>query len=100
MHFGGSSRALLCRVLPLATGRPSILLIGLLCGYGCARIGHFVFEKNRPARLKRPLYSFLGDWVMVRDIGLGRIKLQRQPLLPQARPAPAPASGPAGRPAG
>ena len=35
---------------------------------------HF-FEKNKPASFKRPLYSFLGDWAMYRDIWLGRVKL-------------------------
>jgi hypothetical protein len=45
----------------------------LLCGYGCAWIGHFVFEKNKPASFKRPLYSFIGDWVMYRDMCRGRV---------------------------
>jgi hypothetical protein len=40
---------------------------------GFAWIGHFVFEKNRPASFQRPLYSFLGDWAMYRDIWRGRI---------------------------
>ena len=46
-----------------------------LFGYGFAWIGHFGFEKNRPASFKRPLYSFRGDWVMWRDILTGRIPL-------------------------
>ena len=56
-----------------ATGRPHWLLVGLLCGYGFAWLGHFAFEKNKPASFKRPLYSLLGDWRMYRDIGIGRI---------------------------
>jgi hypothetical protein len=48
---------------------------GLLFGYGFAWIGHFGFEKNRPASFKRPLYSFRGDWVMWRDLLTGRIPL-------------------------
>ena len=73
LHFLGSTLALGCLALLLATGRPVSLLAGLLCGYGCAWIGHFVFEKNKPASFKRPLYSFMGDWVMYRDIWTGRI---------------------------
>ncbi len=73
LHFLGSTLALACLGLLLATGRLQYLALGLLAGYGCAWVGHFVFEKNKPASFKRPLYSFLGDWVMYRDIWLGRI---------------------------
>jgi hypothetical protein len=40
-----------------------------------AWIGHFGFEKNKPASFKQPFYSFLGDWVMYRDIWVGRVKI-------------------------
>ncbi len=73
LHFVGSTCALACLVMLLVTGRPVFLLYGLLAGYGFAWIGHFVFEKNKPASFKRPLYSFMGDWVMYRDIWVGRI---------------------------
>ena len=68
LHFVGSSIVLallrwkLCWFMPLA-------------GYGCAWIGHFVFEKNRPATFKYPLYSFIGDWVMIKDIVIGRVPM-------------------------
>ncbi|MGI2261210.1 Mpo1-like protein [Shewanella sp. GXUN23E] len=35
-----------------------------LIGYGFAWIGHFFFEKNRPATFQYPWYSLMGDWVM------------------------------------
>lgn len=73
LHFVGSTLALSCLALLLVTGNPWFLLAGLLCGYGFAWVGHFVFEKNRPASFKRPLYSFLGDWVMYKDIWTGKI---------------------------
>lgn len=43
-------------------------------GYGFAWLGHFIFEKNRPATFVYPLYSLLGDWVMFKDIVVGKIK--------------------------
>jgi len=43
-------------------------------GYGFAWVGHFFFEKNRPATFKHPFYSLLGDWVMFKDMLIGRIK--------------------------
>jgi len=67
--------ALLCLFALFLTGNFWFLLGGLLFGYGFAWIGHFGFEKNRPASFKRPLYSFRGDWVMWRDILTGRIPL-------------------------
>jgi len=73
LHFLGSSVGLLCLVMLLATGRPQYLLYGLLAGYGFAWIGHFAFEKNRPASFKRPLYSFMGDWRMYFDMWTGRV---------------------------
>jgi len=74
LHFLGSSVGLLCLVMLLATGRPQYLLYGLLAGYGFAWIGHFAFEKNRPASFKRPLYSFMGDWRMYFDMWTGRVR--------------------------
>lgn len=73
LHFLGSSLALLCLLALLITGHWPWLLAAIVSGYGFAWLGHFVFEKNRPASFKRPLYSFRGDWVMWRDMLLGRI---------------------------
>ena len=74
LHFLGSTLSLICLAMLAITGKPQYLLYGLLCGYGCAWIGHFVFEKNKPASFKRPLYSFMGDWVMYKDMWTGKIK--------------------------
>jgi hypothetical protein len=73
LHFVGSTLALVCLAMLIATGRLQYILYALLCGYGFAWVGHYVFEKNRPATFKRPLYSLAGDWVMYRDIWAGRI---------------------------
>lgn len=73
LHFVGSSLGLVCLAAALWTGQLSLILLGLLFGYAFAWIGHFGFEKNKPASFKRPLYSFMGDWAMYRDIWLGRI---------------------------
>lgn len=64
LHFVGSTLALLCLGALLLTGNPWWLAGALVAGYGFAWVGHFVFEKNRPATFKHPFYSFMGDWVM------------------------------------
>jgi len=74
LHFLGSTLALACLAALVWTGRPGFFLAALVCGYGFAWIGHFGFEKNRPASFSRPLYSFMGDWRMYADIWRGRIK--------------------------
>lgn len=73
LHFVGSTLALACFATVVLTGQLQYLLYGLLLGYGFAWLGHFGFEKNKPASFKRPLYSFMGDWAMYRDIWLRRI---------------------------
>ena len=74
LHFAGTTIGLICLIAALLTGRLSYILIGLAAGYLFAWIGHFFFEKNRPATFTYPLYSFVGDWVMWRDILAGKIR--------------------------
>jgi len=73
LHFAGSTLALACLATGVLRGAPMYFVYALLCGYAFAWVGHFAFEKNKPASFKRPLYSFMGDWVMYKDIWTGRI---------------------------
>ncbi|MEL1265570.1 DUF962 domain-containing protein [Pseudoxanthomonas putridarboris] len=73
LHFIGSCGALLLVAWAIVDGNAWWLLGALVCGYAFAWIGHFFFEKNKPATFKHPFYSFAGDWVMFRDIVTGRI---------------------------
>ena len=41
-------------------------------GYGFAWVGHFAFEKNRPATFAYPLWSLMGDWAMFAEVVAGR----------------------------
>jgi len=75
LHFFGSSLGLACLAAAMATANPWFIALGLVLAYALAWVGHFVFEKNRPATFRHPLYSFAGDWVTFRDILAGRIKL-------------------------
>ena len=75
LHFAGSTISLLCVAAAVDTLNPWWLLAALLAGYAFAWVGHFGFEKNKPASFKRPLYSFMGDWAMYRDIWRGKVSL-------------------------
>jgi hypothetical protein len=75
LHFAGTwvVIALLCAAL--FTRNSWFLLAVPVAGYGFAWVGHFGYEKNRPATFKHPLYSLMGDWVMFKDICVGKISL-------------------------
>ena len=75
LHFVGSSLVLSSVALFIVTGAWVFLITAPLWGYGFAWIGHFGFEKNKPASFKRPLWSFMGDWVMYKDILIGKVKI-------------------------
>ena len=64
LHFAGSTLALICLGALLLTGNLWWLAGALVSGYGLAWIGHYVYEKNRPATFRHPVYSFMGDCVM------------------------------------
>ena len=75
LHFFGSLLVIGVVSTCLATQEFQWIWTALLAGYGPAWIGHFVFEKNRPATFKHPFYSFVSDWLMFKDILLRRIPL-------------------------
>ena len=73
LHFIGSSGVIACVVVAIASANAWWLLAAFFCGYGFAWVGHFFFEHNRPATFRYPLYSFIGDWVMYRDMWRGKV---------------------------
>ena len=62
LHFVGSSASLGCILAAIVRDNAWWLLAALVCGYAFAWVGHFFFEKNRPATFKYPLWSLMGDW--------------------------------------
>lgn len=74
IHYIGSFWVILIVLYAFVTGRYTALLLAPLVGYGHAWIGHYFFEKNRPATFKYPIYSFLGDWVMLKDFLMGKLR--------------------------
>jgi hypothetical protein len=74
LHFAGTTIGFATILHALSTLNFWWLAAGLVAGYLFAWIGHFFFEKNRPATFSHPLYSFAGDWVMWKDMLLGRIR--------------------------
>ncbi|MFP3423548.1 MULTISPECIES: DUF962 domain-containing protein [Pseudoalteromonas] len=74
LHFIGSLLVLMVIITALLSQKFALLWLLPVIGYGFAWVGHFFFEKNRPATFKHPFYSLWGDWVMFKDILTGKIK--------------------------
>ncbi len=74
LHFIGTTLGLAGVLHSLSTLNFWWLLAGAAAGYGFAWFGHFFVEKNRPATFTYPLYSFMGDWVMWKDMLTGKIR--------------------------
>src|SRR5512134_3010763 len=72
LHFLGTSLAL-AALAAAATLTPWWALAVPLVGYGPAWIGHFFFEKNKPATFRYPLWSLRGDLRMYALLWRGRM---------------------------
>ncbi len=81
LHFIGSTLVLAIAATAIVTGRPWLLVAMPVAGYGLAWIGHFGFEKNRPATFKYPVWSFLADWVMYGKILSGTMRAEVERAL-------------------
>lgn len=80
LHIAGSSIGLYFFTQAIRRGKAKYAVYGLVSGYACAWVGHFIFEKNKPASFKQPLYSFVSDWKMFSDVLRGRISLKNRDL--------------------
>jgi hypothetical protein len=73
LHFIGSTIVLGVVATMIITRQWWMCWLIPLAGYGFAWVGHFFFEKNRPATFTYPFYSFAGDWIMYSQLLSGKI---------------------------
>ena len=64
LHYVGTTAALGSVATAAHTLNPLWLLAAPVAGYAPAWVGHFDFEKNRPATFGHPLWSLRGDLKM------------------------------------
>ena len=76
LHFAGSSFGLIGLAKSVKDRSAKPLLKGIAAGYACAWVGHFFFEKNKPASFKFPLKSFASDFRMYGDVLRGNLSLK------------------------
>ena len=63
---------LLSLALALTTGNAWWAVLIPVGGYGFAWVGHYFFERNRPATFQYPLYSLGSDFVLFWHLLTGR----------------------------
>ncbi|MCE2707014.1 MAG: Mpo1-like protein [Bacteroidota bacterium] len=74
LHFVGTGLVILVLIGSLVFGLYYALLGIPLIGYGFAWIGHFFFEKNKPATFTYPFYSLASDFILFFDLIRGKQK--------------------------
>jgi len=73
LHFAGTTMVLAALAIAVLRLSPLWVLAALPLGYGPAWIGHFFFEKNRPATFTYPWWSLRGDFRMWRLMLMGKM---------------------------
>ena len=68
LHYIGSTLVLAILVTLAVTGLWGYWWLMLVAGYGFAWVGHFFFEKNKPATFKYPGYSLASDFLLFWDL--------------------------------
>ena len=74
LHFIGTTIVFALIITALYHYNLKLLWFVPISGYGFAWVGHFFFEKNKPATFKYPLWSLISDFKMFFDIMFGKIK--------------------------
>lgn len=75
LHVIGTTFVLALALTAVIHLNPFWLLFIPITGYGFAWVGHFFFEKNKPATFMYPLWSLKSDFKMYFDILSGKITL-------------------------
>jgi len=76
LHFIGTTLFFVFLISALVSGRYILLLFCPLMGYGFAWVGHFFFEKNKPATFQYPLYSLASDFILYFQVLGGKQKIR------------------------
>lgn len=76
LHFIGTGLVFLILAASLALGNLLWLISIPFVGYGFAWIGHYFFEKNKPATFQYPGFSLASDFILFFDLLTGKEKFK------------------------
>ena len=68
LHFFGTVMAIFSLIGIVVKQRFDLWFVPFIFGYFPAWVGHFFFEKNRPATFQYPLWSLRGDFRLFWEI--------------------------------
>lgn len=72
LHFIGTGLLILALIAAILFHNWQFLVAIPFIGYGFAWVGHFFFEKNKPATFKYPGYSLVSDFLLFWDLLSGK----------------------------
>lgn len=64
LHFVGTGLVITLGIIGITTQNWKFFVMMPIAGYGFAWVGHFFFEKNKPAAFANPFYSLASDFIM------------------------------------
>ena len=73
LHFVGTGCVIGLLLSAIIFQKWWLLPLTPIIGYGFAWTGHFLFEKNKPAAFKNPVWSLACDFIMFWHILTGKI---------------------------
>jgi hypothetical protein len=76
LHFIGTGFVLFLIPTALLFRDARLLILIPFVGYGFAWMGHYFFEKNRPATFKYPGYSLASDFILFWHLLTGKQKFR------------------------
>jgi len=77
LHYIGTASFITVLIYCIASTRWNWFIAGPLIAYSFAWIGHFFFEKNKPATFKYPFYSLASDFIMFFHFLTGQLDTRR-----------------------
>jgi hypothetical protein len=76
LHFVGTGLIFVILGASLISGNYIWLASIPLVGYGFAWVGHFFFEKNKPATFQYPLFSLASDFILFFHMLTGKERIR------------------------
>lgn len=76
LHFTGTALVLIVLLYAIISTHWSYLAAIPFIGYGFAWVGHFFYEKNKPATFQYPGYSLASDFILFFDLLIGKQKFK------------------------